>query len=176
MDQVSLAKFKREVQTESLGKEGLIIDVRNNGGGSTAQDILGVLQRKPFVMRQRPHMPRISEDIYRGYALQKPCILLTNESSFSNAEIFSEGFKTLKLGKVVGVPTAGGVIGTGSFVLVDGSVLRLPAIGAWTIEGENLEGKGRSVDIYVEADPYEQDQGEDNQLKRAVEELLKTAK
>ncbi|MCB9894234.1 MAG: PD40 domain-containing protein [Planctomycetes bacterium] len=173
MDGSSLATFKHELGDEMLGKEGVVIDVRYNGGGSTAVDVLEILYKKTWLRRQYGGMKDVSENIYRSIALEKPSILLINQASFSNAEIMAEGFKRLGIGKVVGVDTAGGCIGTGSYSLIDGSRMRLPSTGAYTVDGDNLELSGRKPDIFIENSPEELDKGIDRQAERAVGELLK---
>ncbi|MCH8275274.1 MAG: PD40 domain-containing protein [Armatimonadetes bacterium] len=174
MNMPSHERFKREVRTLTQGKEGLIIDVRYNGGGFTAHLALGMLVKRPWLIRtNRGWEGRISENLYRGDSVELPSALLINASSFSNAEIIAEGFKRLGVGPVVGVATPGAVIGTSSWTLFDGGSLRTPLAGAYTIEGENLEGNGRKPDIHVPYDPNAILVGEDPQLRRAVEELLR---
>ncbi|MBK8206071.1 MAG: PD40 domain-containing protein [Planctomycetes bacterium] len=172
MDSRSLREFKHHLGNAMLGKEGVVIDVRFNGGGSTAVDILEILIKRPWLKRQYGDRDDVSENVYRSIALEKPSILMINESSFSNAEIMAEGFRRLNIGKVVGVETAGGVIGTGSYSLIDGSRMRLPSTGAFTVEGENLENNGRKPDIAVENQPEELDKGIDRQTEAAVKALL----
>ena len=77
------------------------------------------------------------------------------------------------VGTLVGLPTAGGCIGTSSTRLVDGSSMRLPAVGAWTIEGENLDFCGRQPDVRVDNTPEDVAIGKDAQLETAVQLLLK---
>ena len=81
--------------------------------------------------------------------LNKPTVLVVNEGSYSNAEIFAEGYRRLGLGKVVGRPTGGRVIGTIRPRLLDGSIFLLPQFKVATREGEDLEGTGRAVDVDV---------------------------
>lgn len=173
MNDSSLRRFKQELGDDMLGKDGVVIDVRFNGGGRTAVDVLEILIKEPWLKRQRAGLDPVSENIYRSVALEKPSILLINEASFSNAEILAEGFRRLNIGQIVGVDTAGGVIGTGRYTLVDGSTMRLPSTGAFTVDMENLELKGREPDHYVENHPEELEQGIDRQTEKAVKELLK---
>jgi len=69
-------------------------------------------------------------------------VVLQNERSASDAEMFPDGFRALGLGKLVGVPTSGQVIGTGAFTLLDGSSIRTPGAGVFTAKGENMENYG----------------------------------
>ena len=77
-----------------------------------------------------------------------PMVVLQNERSASDAEMFPDGFRALGLGKVIGVPTMGAVIGTGAFALLDGSQIRTPGAGVYTVRGENMENYGVQPDIY----------------------------
>ena len=178
MDKPSLDKFLREIRTEGEGKKGMIIDVRFNGGGSTAVDVLGVLIKTPWLIRttRGEFGLKLSENIYRGDALEMPTALMANTFSFSNAEVITEGFRKLKLGPIVGERTPGYVIGTGGFSLWDGGLIRMPAIGAYAVDGSNTENNGRKMDHTVWFDPNAWMTGRDLQLERAVTELLKTIK
>ena len=111
-------------------------------------------------------MPRPLETFYG------PMIVMQNERSASDAEMFPQGFKDLKLGRVLGMPTMGAVIGTGSFRLADGSMIRTPGAGVWTAKGENLENFGVKPDVLIDNTPEDFYKGRDAQLEKAVE-LLK---
>ncbi|HEY0868278.1 MAG TPA: S41 family peptidase, partial [Fimbriimonas sp.] len=175
MNGPSLERFLREIHTEAEGKQGVLIDCRYNGGGSTAVDVLAVLIRQPWLVRTtRGEMGvKISENLWRSDALELPTALLVNTYSFSNAEIIAEGFRRLKRGPIVGERTPGYVIGTSGYRLWDGGMIRMPAIGAYTVEGENLENNGRRPDHVVWFDPNVWEKGEDPQVRKAVEELLR---
>ncbi|MBV6457955.1 MAG: Tricorn protease [Fimbriimonadaceae bacterium] len=174
MEQTSTQRFLREIRALAAGKQGAVIDVRFNGGGNTAHQILATMLRQPWLIRntRSSFELRVSEDIFRGDTLQMPSILLINSQSFSNAEIFAEGFRRLKMGPIVGERTGGGVIGTSSLRLWDGGSIRMPSSGAYTIDGENLERNGRKPDVAVSFDPNAWQAGRDVQLERAVKELL----
>jgi tricorn protease len=176
MDEPSLDTFLREIQTDLNGKDGLIVDVRFNGGGYTSHIILNIMRKEPWLIRTNRDEPgrQYSENNYRGNALEMPAACLTNQYSFSNAEIFSEGFRQMKIGPVVGERTAGGVIGTGAYGLWDGGQIRMPGSGAYGVSGENLEQNGRKPDVEVLFDPQAWVNGRDMQLERAVTELMKT--
>lgn len=178
MDAPSLDQFLADIQNETVGKKGIIVDVRFNGGGFTSHIILNIMRKTPWLQRTYRDWPGhwISENVMRGNSLELPAACLTNEYSFSNAEIFSEGFRRMGLGPVIGEPTGGGVIGTGAFGLWDGGSIRMPGIGVFTIEGENLEGNGRKPDFNVDYDPIAWSKGRDAQLERAVAELMKRVK
>lgn len=175
MDDPSYFRFLREIRTLASGKEGVVLDVRYNGGGFTAHKILGVLVKRPWLIRTMRSDPayRVSENIYRGDSLELPTALLINQYSFSNAEIIAEGFRRLKMGPLIGEQTGGGVIGTSQLGLWDGGGIRIPAAGAYAIDGENLEGNGRMPDYLVKFDVEAWLAGRDVQLEKAVQELMK---
>ena len=100
-----------------------------------------------------------------------PMVVMQNERSASDAEMFPAGFKALGLGKVIGVPTAAAVIGTGSYTLLDGSTIRTPGSGVWTVTGENMENYGVPPDVYVDNTPSDFLKGRDAQIEKAVEVL-----
>lgn len=174
MNDENLEKFKRAVFGDMQEKDGLVLDVRFNGGGAIADEILAILQDRVFSYRTiRGDPNRLTAPLQ---VWTKPLIVLINEASFSNAEAFPWGVKSLRLAKIVGVPTYGAVIGTGGTNLIDGSTLRIPAVGAFTLDGINMENHGCPPDIYVENSPEDEAQGRDRQLERAVEELVKDLK
>jgi len=173
MNQTSLDIFKQELVSVAENKDGVILDVRNNFGGSIAVHLLGMLVKTPYFLRNFRGFPTTSENKMRSKALEKPMNLLINNYSTSNAEIFAEGFRQLKLGKIIGMPTAGGVIGTSSYYLIDGTRIRRPSWGAYTIGMEDTDLVTRKPDIYIENLPDDYINGRDPQLVKAIEELLK---
>jgi tricorn protease len=98
-------------------------------------------------------------------------VVMANENSGSNAEMFPDRFRRLGLGKVVGMPTYGGVIGTGSYRLMDGSQIRTPGSGVWSIQGYNLENYSVPRDVLVDNTPDDFLKGRDAQVEKAVEVL-----
>ena len=98
-------------------------------------------------------------------------VVLQNERSASDAEMFPEGFRRLGLGKLVGVATMGAVIGTGSYTLLDGSQLRTPASAALTATGEDMENYGVQPDVWVDNGPADFLAGRDRQVEKAIELL-----
>ena len=97
---------------------------------------------------------------------------MTNQGSLSDAEDFTEGYRALELGKVVGEPTAGWIIYTGTAQLLDGSTLRIPFVRVQGADGTDMEMHPRPVDIVTERMAGDWLQGKDTQLQRAVTELL----
>jgi C-terminal processing protease CtpA/Prc len=173
MSYAAYQQFLSDLDAEIHSKEGVVVDMRFNGGGHTATFILDVLARRSVllsVFRDRP--PADAGHLAGNRVLNKPTVLLINERSFSNTEMFAEGYRRLGLGKVVGRPTGGAVIWTFSMRLLDGTWLSLPRIKVATPEGEDLEGTGRAVDVDVSLPVGEAARGKDSQLDAAVATLL----
>ena len=105
-------------------------------------------------------------------ALEKPTILVTNQHSLSDAEDFTEGYRAMHLGKVVGEPTAGWIIFTSNRTLLDGTSVRLPSTRITDAEGKDMEMHPRPVDLLVVRPIGESYSGKDSQLDAAVKELL----
>jgi C-terminal processing protease CtpA/Prc len=103
----------------------------------------------------------------------KPIVLLTNEQSLSDAEMTAQGFKALKLGKVIGNETYRWIIFTSGMGLVDGSFVRMPSWGCYSLDGKDLEMSGVTPDILVINSFEDKINGRDPQLDRAVEEITK---
>ncbi len=171
MDPPSLRKFEKELR-ENRDKEALVIDQRFNGGGNIEQELLAILVQRQYQVWQ----PRGTEATTRPMAgFFGPKIVLQNWRSASNAEMFPAGFKALHLGKTVGTPTMGAVIGTGSYSLIDGSTVRTPGVGVFLADEKrtNMENYGVQPDIRVENAPEDNLAGRDRQLETAVQEMLK---
>jgi C-terminal processing protease CtpA/Prc len=105
-------------------------------------------------------------------ALDAPTVLVTNRNTYSDGEDFTQAFRALKLGKVVGEPTAGCVVFTSIVPLLDGTRMGLPTTKVIDSEGQSLEGHPRPVDVKVDRTPGEAYIGKDAQLDAAVEALL----
>jgi tricorn protease len=171
MDDEGLDRFVRALYSDNFDKEAIVLDVRFNSGGFTHDRILNYLgSREHTIFKER--------DGGQGLVLRssdrkwnKPLVLLINNRSYSDAEIFPNAFRTLGLGKLVGVPTGGFVIGTGQVQLIDGSMLRIPRIGVYTTKGVNMEKEGVTPDVVVHEHPDQLAKGIDAQLDKAVEVL-----
>jgi tricorn protease len=171
MNQPSLRRFEKELR-ENRNKEALVIDQRWNGGGNIDQELLGILVQRQYQIWQ----PRGTEPNQRPFAgFFGPKVVMQNWRSASNAEMFPAGFRALGLGKVIGTPTAGAVIGTGSYSLIDGSTVRTPGTGVFLADPKrtNMENYGVPPDIFVENTPEDNLAGRDRELELAVQELLK---
>ena len=188
MNWTSFERFERELMAAGYGKDGIVIDVRYNGGGWTTDYLMAVLN----VEQHAYTIPRgATDDLDKDQkkfrdkypyserlplsAWTKPSIAMSNENSYSNAEIFSHAYKALGIGKLVGRPTFGAVISTGAERLVDGSIIRMPFRGWWVKESDaNMDFTPAQPDIEVFNPPAYKAKNVDPQLKRAVDELLKT--
>jgi tricorn protease len=167
MNQPSLRQFERDL-ADNHGKKALIIDQRFNPGGNIDQELLQILGQGQY------QYTRVRDSVYntrpaRGFF--GPMVVMQNERSTSDAEVFPDGFRTLKMGKTVGVTTYGAVIGTGAYQLMDGSTIRTPGSGLWNVAGQNLENYGVPPDVYVDNTPADFLSGRDAQIEKAVEVL-----
>ncbi len=173
MDEASFQKFQEELYNAGAGKDGLIIDVRENGGGSTTDHLLTALsQPQHSITVPRGGSPGYPQDRIVYATWSKPIVVMCNQNSYSNAEIFSHAIKTLKRGKLIGVPTAGGVISTGATEIMDVGKLRLPFRGWYRIsDGQDYELNGAVPDFVVWPKPGDSAQGIDAQLDKAITAL-----
>lgn len=160
-----------------LDKEGLIIDDRANGGGNVSPMILERLSREPYRLTMRRGSNRIGtvpDAVQVG-----PKVCLINKYSASDGDLFPWGFRALGLGKLIGTRTWGGIVGiSGSMPFIDGTDIRVPFFtsydaktGQWIIENHGVD-----PDIVVDNDPIKEWNGEDQQLDRAIEEVMKELK
>ncbi|MEV4101958.1 PDZ domain-containing protein [Nonomuraea sp. NPDC049649] len=164
------AQFHRDLRTE-MAYEGLVVDVRENGGGHVSELILEKLSRKVTGWIQaRGHEPmRYPEDSPRG-----PVVTVTDEFAGSDGDIVSAGIKNRDIGPLVGVRTWGGVIGIDQrYSLVDGTVVTQPRYSFW-LEGHGwgVENHGVDPDVEVVITPQDRTADRDPQLEKAVELAL----
>lgn len=174
MNMSSLRDMEEDLFDAGHGKDGLVIDVRFNGGGSTTDHVLTVLTQPEHAITVSPGSGEGYPQDRKIYASwKKPIVLMCNEHSFSNAEILAHAIKHLKRGRVVGMRTAGGVISTGSARLIDGSSVRMPTRG-WFLKGDgaDMELNGCEPDICLWNKPG----GRDDQLREAVRALAEDVK
>jgi len=170
----SLAQLYVDLDAENHSREGVVIDVRNNNGGFVNAYALDVLARRPYLtMTERGFPAAPARTILGQRALEAPTILVTNQHSLSDAEDFAEGYRALKLGKIVGEPTAGWIIYTWNRSLIDGSGFRLPRMKVADSSGKVMELNPRPVDVPAARPVGESYAGRDSQLDAAVRELLR---
>ncbi len=168
----SLEKFKLDMVSDSVAhKDALIVDLRYNTGGNVHDEVLQFLSRKPY-LKWKYRDGKISPQPNFAPSA-KPIILLINEQTLSDGEMTAAGFRELNLGTIIGTETYRWIIFTSSARLIDGSSVRLPSWGCYTLDGKDLEKTGVAPDIFVKNTFEDRMNGNDPQLKRAVEEILK---
>jgi len=179
MNMPAVRNFERDLYAAAHGRDGLLIDVRDNGGGSTTDILLSSLTapRHAYTVPRGADEDDARPDAYPRdrrliYQYQRPISVLINQHSFSNAEIFAHAIKTIGRGKLVGTQTFGGVISTGGFRLIDGTFVRMPFRGWYLPDGTDMEHNGAVPDISVDQLPSDEASGRDPQLEAAVQELL----
>jgi tricorn protease len=181
MNQPSLERFENEID-RFWQKKGIIVDIRNNGGGNIDQEILDILERRPYQFWNNRNGARTWGRRPRQ-AIVGPKVMMTNYRSVSDAEVTPAGFKQLGLGKVVGNPTSAQVIATGSYALINGGAIRTPGslVVTWDPSkpnnyGVDLENYGVPPDVWVKNTAEEEAKGVDRELKVAIEEVMKMLK
>jgi tricorn protease len=172
MGQGSLNQLYIDLDAENQSKDGVIVDIRNNNGGFINPYVIDILSRRGYMtMKERGLWNVPARSALGQRALEKPTVLVTNQHSLSDAEDMTEGYRTLKLGKVVGEPTAGWIVYTWNAQLYDGTTVRLPRQLILGSDGKNMEMNPRPVDIAVTRPIGESLMGKDSQLDRAAREL-----
>jgi tricorn protease len=173
MGAASLAQLYVDLDADNIAHDGVVIDVRNNNGGFVNAYALDVFSRQHYLNMTQRGMPTAPARSSLGQrALEKPTVLVTNQHSLSDAEDFTEGYRAMKLGKVVGEPTAGWIIYTWNTRLLDGTVLRLPRSRITDRTGAPMEMHPRPVDVEVKRPIGESYGPRDSQLDKAIEVLL----
>ncbi|MEM7352533.1 MAG: S41 family peptidase [Acidobacteriota bacterium] len=156
-----------------IRKEGLVVDVRSNGGGNVSQWIIERLDTKLLGTR----FGRINEAArtYPYTTFHGHLVCLLNETSASDGDIFPYRFRAAGLGPLIGKRSWGGVVGiSGRGPLIDGGSVFVPETATNGVNGEYvIEGRGVEPDIEVENDPKSVIAGRDPQLERGVAEVLK---
>jgi Tol biopolymer transport system component/C-terminal processing protease CtpA/Prc len=169
----SLAQLYLDLDDENQGKEGVVIDLRNNNGGFVNAYALDVFSRRPYLTMQPRGRTEFSARRQLGQRVyDRPTVLVVNQHSLSDAEDFTEGYRTLGLGKVVGEPTAGWIIYTSNATLLDGTTVRLPSTRIRDHAGKDMELVPRPVDVRVDRPIGERYEGKDVQLDAALRALL----
>jgi tricorn protease len=175
MYQQDFDAFQREVFAAGYGKDGLVIDIRDNRGGFIADHLLTILSQPvhAFTVARGGEVGRAGErTIYTVW--DKPVVVITNQNSYSNAEVFAHAIQSTGRGKVVGTPGHGAVISTIRVPLLDLGMLNIPFRGWFHPEtGRDLEMGPAIPDHPVENTPGEILSGIDRELDVAVDVLLK---
>ena len=178
MNQPSLTRFENEVD-QYWNKKGAIIDIRMNGGGNIDQQLLDILERRPYEYWNNRYgvaswgrRPR--------QAIVGPKVMMINWRSASDAEVTPKGFRDLGLGRIVGNPTSAMVIATGSYTLINGGTIRTPGSLVVAYDptkphnfGVNLENYGVPPDVWVKNSPEDEIKGVDRELQAAIDEAMR---
>jgi tricorn protease len=178
MNQQVLDQLTQDID-QYFYKQGMILDVRYNGGGNIDMQLMDVLLRKPYqytwTKTGSPVWGRRPQQLIAG-----PQVMMTNWRSNSNAEMVPHAFKHLGLGPVVGTPTNGAVVSAPNYPLLDGGSVRIPGTRVVSYDptkpnnfGFNLENYGVPPDIFVKSSPEDELRGLDRELLVAVQQALK---
>ncbi len=160
-----------------LNKKALIIDDRGNGGGNVSPMITERLLRTPMFYTM--HTNQTEGSVNPVGTFIGPKVLLVNEYSASDGDLFPYRFKYNKLGTIIGRRTWGGVVGySGTVPVVDGGSIVTPSYAPYAVDGSGfiIEGTGVTPHIDLENDPYKEYMGEDEQLNKAIEVILEKLK
>ncbi len=173
MSSDSLNQLYVDLDTQNQNREGVVVDIRNNNGGFVNPYVIDVLSRRGYLnMKERGLWTVPARSALGQRSLERPTILITNQHSLSDAEDLTEGYRSLKIGKVVGEPTAGWIIFTWNAQTFDGTTVRLPRQLITGSDGKDMELNPRPVDVPVTRPIGETLTGKDSQLDAAVRELL----
>jgi tricorn protease len=171
MDDGSYREFYDQVMGKYVNKQALIVDTRFNGGGWLHDDLATFLSGKQYIN----FVPRENQiGVEPANKWNKPSCVIMSEGNYSDAHMFPMIYKTLGIGKLIGMP----VPGTGTAVwwesLQDHTLIfGIPQVGVMTMDGKYYENNQCEPDIKIANDYNTLLKGEDAQLKKAVEELLK---
>lgn len=172
MGEEDLNSFLLKMHTEAYDKQGLIIDLRYNNGGNVHKEVIDFLRGQAHFEWSYRDFPKATHPNVAPAG--KPIVVLINEHSLSDAEVTSNGIKTLGIAKLVGTETYRWIIFTSSVRLLDGSSVRMPAWGCYNIiDGQDLEMTGVKPDIYVRNTFKDRLDGKDPQLDAAISEIMK---
>jgi tricorn protease len=163
------ADFHRDLHTE-LRRDGLIVDLRENGGGGASNLVVETLARRVIGW----YLSRNDEPVSYPAAPRGPIVALTDEHAMSGGDMVTQALKSAGVAIVVGTRTWGGVIGCYFHQLVDGTWVTQPASAPWFVDvGWAVEGHGADPDVEVMIAPHDWAAGRDPQLDTAVRLALR---
>lgn len=171
MGQTEYEHFVEKMTQELNGKDGLILDLRYNTGGNVHDQVLQFLSQRSYLQWKYREGSLTRQPNFAPS--DKPIVLLINEQSLSDAEMTAQGFKALKLGTIIGNETYHWIIFTSSASMVDGSSVRMPAWGCYTLEGKDLEVTGVAPDVRILETFEDKLNGKDAQIEAAVADIFK---
>lgn len=174
MGQQELEKFIVDMTMELVDRDGLILDLRFNTGGNVHDAVLQFLSQRSYLKWKYREGGLTPQPNFAPS--DKPIVLLINEQSLSDAEMTAQGFKELKLGTIIGNETYRWIIFTSGAGMVDGSFIRLPSWGCYTMDGKDLEQTGVAPDIKIINTFDDKISGRDPQLDKAIEAVMKEMK
>jgi C-terminal processing protease CtpA/Prc len=174
MGQGELDQFIIDMTQELIKKDALIVDLRYNTGGNVHDEVLKFLSQRTYLKWKYREGKLAPQSNFSPS--DKPIILLINEQSLSDAEMTAQGFKALKLGRIIGNGTYRWIIFTSGVSMVDGSSVRMPAWGCYSLEGKDLELTGVQPDMLIVNSFEDKLNSKDPQLDKAIDEILKQLK
>jgi len=166
----------RTVYSKLLGKyraaDAAVVDTRHNGGGWLHDDLATFLSGKEYI-RFTPRGQYIGSEPYNKW--RKPSCVLMCEDNYSDACGFPYTYRTLGVGKLIGMPVPGTMTAVWWETQINGMVFGIPQVGSFGLkEGRYLENQQIEPDIKIDNDPASVLRGEDRQLEAAVKEMMKT--
>lgn len=162
---------QRAAERQNRNRDAVVVDIRHNGGGWLHDDLCTLLSGKQY-QTFVPHGQEVGKDPWNKWT--KPSCVLMCEDDYSNGHGFPAVYKTLGIGKLVGTPVAGTMTAVWWERLIDSSVVfGIPQVGCRFMDGTFAENKELLPDIEVYNTPEDYLSGNDRQLKRAVEEMMK---
>ncbi len=170
----ALDQLYTDLDAANHDRDGVVIDLRGNNGGFVNAYALDVFARRGYITMQVRGFPEANARSMLGQrSLELGTALVVDRHTLSDGEDFTEGYRALGLGQVVGEPTAGWIIYTWSAGLVDGGGLRMPRARIRGAAGDVMELQPRPVDVEVVRPMGEAYTGRDSQLDAAIEVLLR---
>jgi tricorn protease len=169
MTQPNLLQFIRDLETELAHRKAAIIDLRFNWGGNVHDRVLSLLERRLYGRWQIRDGKPWRQPFFA--IAHKPMVMLINEETLSDGEMTANGFRALRLGKIIGMPTYRWLIFTSGAILPNQMMFRIPFWACTTLDGKDLEKTGVEPHILIEETLQDRLRNHDPQLKRAIQEL-----